>query len=224
MLGLCSYEQAFSRCGEWGLLSSSRVLASRCAGFSCCRAGALGAQASIVVMPGLSGLVTLRHGGSSRTRDWTHVPYTGGWTPIHSTTSIPLKSPPSGPCPRAPRQLLWSRAPATSSTWKWISPSQICIDLASPLWLVTLFFPLLCSLALWHHTLPISGVRLHRSQLCQSALFCLLLKWRCFPRFLPTSSVLSIHTLPSDGNIYWNLVTIPRQMLSKAISSLDCSS
>ena len=32
----------FSRCGEWGLLSSCGVLASHCGGFSFCGAQALG--------------------------------------------------------------------------------------------------------------------------------------------------------------------------------------
>ena len=34
--------EAFSRCGEQGLLSSYGVEASHCSGFSCCRAWALG--------------------------------------------------------------------------------------------------------------------------------------------------------------------------------------
>ena len=33
MLGLCCYTWAFSSCGEWGLLSSCSVQASRCGGF-----------------------------------------------------------------------------------------------------------------------------------------------------------------------------------------------
>ena len=36
---------AFSSCGEWGLLSSGGVQASRCGGFSRCGAQALGARA-----------------------------------------------------------------------------------------------------------------------------------------------------------------------------------
>ena len=40
-LGFCCCVWAFSRCGEWGLLSSSSVQASPCSGFSCCRAQAL---------------------------------------------------------------------------------------------------------------------------------------------------------------------------------------
>ena len=44
-LGLCCCAQAILRCGSW---------ASHCGGFSCCRAWALGAQASVVVALGLS--------------------------------------------------------------------------------------------------------------------------------------------------------------------------
>ena len=63
--------------------------ASHCSGFSCCRAWALGAQASVVVARGLSscgsqaqqlwrmGLVALRHVGSSQTRAQTRVPCSG---------------------------------------------------------------------------------------------------------------------------------------------------
>ena len=40
VLGLCCYTRAFSNCGEWGLLFS--VQASRCSGFSRCRAWTLG--------------------------------------------------------------------------------------------------------------------------------------------------------------------------------------
>ena len=45
--------QAFSSCGERGLLSSCGVQASRCGGFSCCRARALGPMGSVVVVRGL---------------------------------------------------------------------------------------------------------------------------------------------------------------------------
>ena len=34
VLGLCCYRQAFSSCGEWGLLSSCGAETSRCGGFS----------------------------------------------------------------------------------------------------------------------------------------------------------------------------------------------
>ena len=73
------------RCGAW---------ASHCSGFSCCRARALGAWASVVVACGLQqlwltgcraqpqwfwrmGLVAPRHVGSSQTRARTHVPCIG---------------------------------------------------------------------------------------------------------------------------------------------------
>ena len=44
----------FSSCDEWGLLSSCSVQASHCGGFSCCRALALRAWASVVVEHGLN--------------------------------------------------------------------------------------------------------------------------------------------------------------------------
>ena len=44
----------FSRCSEQGLVSSRGVRASRCSGFSCCRAQALGAWASVTAASGLS--------------------------------------------------------------------------------------------------------------------------------------------------------------------------
>ena len=43
----------FSRCGEWGLLSSCGVRASHCCGFPCCGVQAVGVQASAVMAPGL---------------------------------------------------------------------------------------------------------------------------------------------------------------------------
>ena len=51
-LGLHCCTWAFSR-DEWGLLCCG-VWASHCSGFSCCRAWALGVQASVVVAHGLS--------------------------------------------------------------------------------------------------------------------------------------------------------------------------
>ena len=83
----------FSRCGEWGLLSSCSMRSSHCGGFSCCRAGALGHA-------GLSccsvwaqqlwymGLVAPCHVESSQRRDQTHVPCIGSgilnqWTTGH---------------------------------------------------------------------------------------------------------------------------------------------
>ena len=51
-LGLCCCAQAFSSCGEWGLLSLA--WASHCHGLSHCGARAPGVQASVVVARGLS--------------------------------------------------------------------------------------------------------------------------------------------------------------------------
>ena len=42
-------KQAFSNCSEWGLLSSCSTWAFPCSSFSCCRAWALGAQASLAM-------------------------------------------------------------------------------------------------------------------------------------------------------------------------------
>ena len=55
MLGLRCYKRASFSCSKWGLLSSCGRRASRCTGFSCCRAQVLGIQASAVVAHGLSG-------------------------------------------------------------------------------------------------------------------------------------------------------------------------
>ena len=51
-LGLRGCMQAFSSCGEWGLLSSCGARASHCYDFPCCRAQVLGAWASVSVAPG----------------------------------------------------------------------------------------------------------------------------------------------------------------------------
>ena len=53
-LGLGCCVQAFSGCGERGATLRCGVQASHCGGFSCCRARALGAWASVVVARGLS--------------------------------------------------------------------------------------------------------------------------------------------------------------------------
>ena len=47
-LGLRCCAQAFSSCGEQGLLCCS-ARASHCGGFSCCGARAVGTRASVVV-------------------------------------------------------------------------------------------------------------------------------------------------------------------------------
>ena len=57
VLGLHSCAWAFSNCGKWGLLSSCGARASRCHGYFCRGAQALGAQASVAVVHGLSGSV-----------------------------------------------------------------------------------------------------------------------------------------------------------------------
>ena len=46
--------QLFSTCGQQGLLCSCGVWAFHCGGFSCCRAWALGMQASVAVAHGIS--------------------------------------------------------------------------------------------------------------------------------------------------------------------------
>ena len=82
-LGVLCYTEAFSNCGEQGLLCSSRAVvllcgsrASHCSGFSSCRAQALGHV----------GLAALMYVGSSRTRDQTRVPCTGRHILNHYTT------------------------------------------------------------------------------------------------------------------------------------------
>ena len=94
-------------CCAWAFCSCVEQ-ASHCSGFSCCRAQALGAWASLVVACGLSscgsralvalvcrrtGLVALRHMGSSRTRAQTRVPYIGKWILNHCTTREAPKLP-----------------------------------------------------------------------------------------------------------------------------------
>ena len=54
VLGLLCCKQAFSSCGEWGLLSSCPAPASHCCGFSYCGAQALATWASVLVVHGLS--------------------------------------------------------------------------------------------------------------------------------------------------------------------------
>ena len=53
VLGLSCCTWAVSSCGEQGLLSSCGAWASHCSGFSCCRAWALGLQASEAAAGGL---------------------------------------------------------------------------------------------------------------------------------------------------------------------------
>ena len=69
---------AFARCGKQGLLSSCDAWVSHCSGFSCCRARALGTQASVVV--GYR-LVALQHVDFSQNSDWICVPCIGRQIP-----------------------------------------------------------------------------------------------------------------------------------------------
>ena len=73
------YRQAFSSCGEQGLLSSSSAQASLCSGFSCCRAQVLGEWVSVLVAQGLSSCSSraLEHRLSSCDAQWLH----GMWNP-----------------------------------------------------------------------------------------------------------------------------------------------
>ena len=87
--GLRCCAQAFSHCGEWGLLfvAVARLLivvASRCG------AQALGMQALAIVMHG--GLVALWHVVSSQTRDRARVPCIGRRVLHHWTTREVLHS------------------------------------------------------------------------------------------------------------------------------------
>ena len=54
VLGLRWCARSFFSCGEWGLLSTCGVRASRCSGYSCCGPQALGTQASVTAVLGLS--------------------------------------------------------------------------------------------------------------------------------------------------------------------------
>ena len=83
-LGLRCCAQAFSSCGKWGLLCCG-ALASYCSGFSRCGARALGTLASALWS---MGLVALRHGGSSWTRDGTCIAFITRWIPNHWTITV----------------------------------------------------------------------------------------------------------------------------------------
>ena len=76
-LGLCCYVQAFSSCGEQGLLSSCGVWASHSGGFSCCRTPVLGHTGFSNCAVGFhccgTGLVSPWHVGSSQNKDQNHV-------------------------------------------------------------------------------------------------------------------------------------------------------
>ena len=66
VLGLRYCMQAFFSCNKQRVFSSCSARAFHCSGFSCCRAQALGTQASVVMAHELS---CSRYVGSSRTRD-----------------------------------------------------------------------------------------------------------------------------------------------------------
>ena len=66
--------------------SSGSAQASHCGGFSCCKAQASGTWASVVATCELRSWVAPWHVGSSRTKDWTHVPYIVRQILIHCIT------------------------------------------------------------------------------------------------------------------------------------------
>ena len=72
--------RAFSSCGEQGYSAAAVVHASHCGGFACCRAWAVGAQASVVAPLNV---------GSSQNRDRTCVPYIGWRIRNHWTRGSP---------------------------------------------------------------------------------------------------------------------------------------
>ena len=81
-VGSLSLHASFLQLRRVGATLRCSVRASHCGGFSCCRARALGTQASVVVAHGLSSCgarAQLLHGhvGSSRTRAQTRVPCIG---------------------------------------------------------------------------------------------------------------------------------------------------
>ena len=108
VLGLCC-SGLFSSCGERGLLSSCSAQPSLCSGFSCCGAQAsgyagfssCGTWAQQLQLPGSraqaqylcnTGLVALRHVGSSWNRDRTRVSCIGRRILYHWATRETLTS------------------------------------------------------------------------------------------------------------------------------------
>ena len=83
-LGLCCCAWAFYRCGKWGY-SHWSVQASHCSGFSCCRAPALDALASVVAayMFSTCGTWALEHEGFSSCDAKTEL--------SHSTWNLPRR-------------------------------------------------------------------------------------------------------------------------------------
>ena len=111
VLGLRCCVRAFLQLQRAGATLPCGAQASHCGGFSCCRAWALGARASVVVAHGLQqlwltgsraqaqqlwrmGLVALQHVGSSWTRARTRVPCIGRRILNHCATredpSLPI--------------------------------------------------------------------------------------------------------------------------------------
>ena len=74
-VGLCCCMWAFSSCGEWGLLSSCGVQTSRCCGFSCCGARALGFAGSVAVLHGLSSPGACGKSSFQRTKNFDEVQF-----------------------------------------------------------------------------------------------------------------------------------------------------
>ena len=94
-LGLRCCTKAFSGYSKWGLLSNGSARASHCAGFSCCRAWALGCLGFSKwgvwdQQLWCTSLVATWHVKSSQTRDQTCVPCIGRWLLNHwTTTEVP---------------------------------------------------------------------------------------------------------------------------------------
>ena len=78
VLCLHCYTQAFSSCGEWGLLASYCARASHCSGF--CRALAVQLPGSVVVA---CGFICPAACGIFQTRSWTCFPCIGRWILNH---------------------------------------------------------------------------------------------------------------------------------------------
>ena len=71
LMGFHCCPRAFSSCSERELLPRCCTRASHCGGFSCCGARALGLVGSVAVTLRLG---CSKAGGSSQTRDQTHIP------------------------------------------------------------------------------------------------------------------------------------------------------
>ena len=99
-LGLRCCTWTFSSCGDRGATLRCGVRASHCSGFSCCRAWALGVQASVVAARRLSSC------GSRAVERW--LSSRGAWAQLlHGSGIFPDQGP--NPCPlhwQADSQLL----------------------------------------------------------------------------------------------------------------------